>query len=882
MTSKSSYLRWLLTVTVGLVGGLAAPALAQTTTTPPAAATVASTANAGNASGEVFVTARKRVERLVDVPLAVSDLGPKQIAKYDITDVTLLSQQVPSLNAQFVSTGSGGAITIHGFGSYPDPGVAQAVSLNFDGIQVSRGRFLRDELYDIQDIEVLKGPQSLFYGKNSPAGVVAVTSAGPGSTWSGYATVGGSPNYGKEFVEAAYGGPVTDTLSIRGAIRLDHENGYLHNSSTATVDIFDCNPGATSTATCVHPISPGNIQGSTSPDYTSYFGRLTIDWHPNEAFTALAKASWGVYRDNGDVANGQLLCHAQHPTVNYVGISTVLTDSNCTLGTNETLGSWPAPIAAHWPGQNEGGKPFSFFDPFIGSLNMSYKLGQVTFTSITGFVYFNAVNEGVSSLATYAQESGSNDEQDHQYSEEIRAQSHFSGPFNFLAGFYYENTYRVYINGGHLFPGAGPFWVNTGAGIGYDGRNGWANDWLDYDPTHDVTYSPFAQATWRITDQLTLDAGARFLDETIASSVGNTFVNNSILPGLQAAVFSPEGFFVHNTTHSDNWSPEATLTYKPIRDLTFYVAYKSGFQSGGMSNPGLPGPGLTASNLTFKPMVANGEEFGIKWEAFQHTLRGDLTFYNYNFGNDQVQSGRLVTTPAGIQTVTYVISNAASATTQGIEFEGEWQTPLEGLVLNGFVNYNLAKYASYIDSPCASGTSAASPGPPSPSPECQTLTLNSTSTKLVAPGTPGSIQVAGVNLTGAPLPNAPLWTARLGFTYDHEIAQGVSFGLAFDANYQSSMYLAQPVYPFATLASHCVVQDQLCGQWIVDASVRVYTDDGKWVFALIGKNITNNIHPISLGTFLGAPTSGPLTGSELAAAINEPAELEFRLTRSFR
>lgn len=831
---------------------LAAPDAAQPTgASPPPAATAPAVTPAGAAATvtEVYVTARKRTERLIDAPVAISEISPQTLSKYVANDLTQLSQQVPSLNLQLVSSGQGGTIAIHGVGAGIDPGISQAVSINFDGVQVSDARFLRAEMFDMQDVEVLKGPQALFFGKNSPAGVVALTTKSPGSTFDGYITAGGSPEYGKEYVEGAVTIPVNDTLDVRLAGRIDHENGFLTNQGGPIVNPFECVPNPT--GPCVNAISPGNEQGSTVQAYNLFAGRATIIWRPNDAFTATLKASYTDYRDNGDVGNDQRVCPGAHPVESQAGVTAVLTNSDCKLNLTTSLGSWIPTIAATWPDQEDGGKPFSHFNPGMGSLNLSYKAGNFTFTSLTGVVSYAAITQGNSDVGDFNVLGGENSLVGKQYSEEFRVNSNFDGPLQFLAGAYVEYATQTYLNSGMVFPESSAYVQNLGDGYGYDPRNHFAVDWVQHTPETDKTYSGFGQLTWKITDQFTLDGGVRYINETKAATVENVFVNETIIAPVRNAVFLPQGDALTASVPASNFSPEATLSYKPTTNMTFYVAYKSGFQSGGVSNPGLPPPLTSAQALVFQPEVAHGEEGGYKFELFGRTVAGDLTIYNYNFTNLQVQSAREVEPTPGVETVLYTVTNAASAYTRGVEFEGNWVTPLTGFGVNWFINYNVAKYGSYPDAPCY---------------EFQTTALGCVSIN----GT------TGVSLTGQTLPNAPTWAGRLGFTYDHALFNGLSYGLSLDVNYKSSYYLNRPADAFDNIPSACLQGDRLCDLWLVDASARIYTDDGRWEFGVVGKNLGNVLYPIQDGTALGA-----LAGNQQSVAIGDPLEILIELTYHF-
>src|SRR5690606_34408344 len=130
---------------------------------------------------EVMVTARKRTESMRDVPVAVTVLGGDDVERYAATDLTKIGQLIPQvIIAQTSGSGSGASFAIRGVGSSSlDSGIEQTVSVNVDGLQLSRGRLITQGFFDVSQIEVLKGPQALFFGKNSPGGVISLTTVGP-------------------------------------------------------------------------------------------------------------------------------------------------------------------------------------------------------------------------------------------------------------------------------------------------------------------------------------------------------------------------------------------------------------------------------------------------------------------------------------------------------------------------------------------------------------------------------------------------------------------------------------------------------------------------------------------------------------------------------
>ena len=179
--------------------------------------------------GEVLVTARKRAERLVDVPVSANALSGAVLQRQAVSDLTTISTLTPQVNIARTPSGNGAIITIRGIGSASvDGSIEQEVSVNIDGVPTSRGRVLYQAAFDEASVEILKGPQALYFGKNSPAGVISITSANPGHAFEGYARAGVEAESQNWYGEFAATVPINDVLSARIAFRgSDMVKGYI-------------------------------------------------------------------------------------------------------------------------------------------------------------------------------------------------------------------------------------------------------------------------------------------------------------------------------------------------------------------------------------------------------------------------------------------------------------------------------------------------------------------------------------------------------------------------------------------------------------------------------------------------------------------------------
>ena len=172
---------------------------------------------------EITVTARKREERLLDVPVSAAALTAQELDRYKTRDLVDLTSRIPGLTIERgTGGGQGGDIQIRGIGNLAvDYGTDQPVSLVIDGMPFQRSHMLDVGFFDTQSVEVLKGPQALYFGKNSPAGVIGVVSKSPTVGEDAEGFISASYEFVTEdpVIEAGISFPVSDQLSMRIAGR---------------------------------------------------------------------------------------------------------------------------------------------------------------------------------------------------------------------------------------------------------------------------------------------------------------------------------------------------------------------------------------------------------------------------------------------------------------------------------------------------------------------------------------------------------------------------------------------------------------------------------------------------------------------------------------
>ena len=203
-------------LTVAVVAVMSVPSLAQQT------------------MEEVVVTATKRADSIQDVPLSVSVVTGEVIERAEVRDLLDLQSVVPSLRVPQFQNSIQTNFVIRGFGNGANnPGIEPSVAVFVDGVYLSRSQARISDLPNIQQIEVLKGPQSTLYGKNASAGVISVTTKAPEFESRGSLEVGFG-NYSQESVRAFYTGPMSDSVAFSLSGSMLKRDGYFDNVPTGT------------------------------------------------------------------------------------------------------------------------------------------------------------------------------------------------------------------------------------------------------------------------------------------------------------------------------------------------------------------------------------------------------------------------------------------------------------------------------------------------------------------------------------------------------------------------------------------------------------------------------------------------------------------------
>jgi len=732
----------------------------------------------GDSLEEVLVTARKQSESLQSVPVAVSVVTAAQLANTDSSDLQNIVELTPTVFAGNIISGTGAIMSIRGIGSSPsDGGIDSSVAVDIDGIALSRGRVITESYFDLKQVEVLEGPQALFFGKNSPAGVISLHTADPTSAPEAYLHAGYEFEAREKFGEGAISGRITDTLDGRISFRASSQEGWMLNNATPVafpnvLGIPFPNGNAPVTS------SPGDPRG---PDGSDIAVRVGLHWSPIDNFDAMLKITASVMNNNGENQNEEVYCtRPLSPVPTLTGYPSF--QEGCAANQIRPLANLPPVFAVNYP-YSDYGQSYYVSRNFLSSLALNWKLDKVSLVSTTGLYYQGTSDAGNQDNSEYPLVYNAQHEIYRLITEELRASTQLDGPLNFTGGFYGERFTRPTFNA--------PFLLYEGLNPATDN---YANNEQHIRNSGD-TLSGFGQFKWLILPELELAAGARFTHETKTAAITQVAVNpNNILGPLH-----PVGSTLNGDYSVNNTSPEATLSWHIDPDQMLYGAYKTGYKSGGISNTAVISATTTIDDLRFGAEKSKGGEIGYKAELFGRTVRANLTAFRYDFTNLQVS----VFDPT---TISYLLKNAASSRTEGVEAALLWRAT-SALTLNATGAYTDAHYQSF------------------PGAECYTA-------QTAAEGCVGGQQ----DLAGKPLLRAPKWATNFGGDYKMQLGADWALHVASDASYNTSYVVDDSESPEGIQNAY----------WKVNASLRLEQSNGHFALALIGRDLNNSYYKVYL------------------------------------
>ncbi len=607
---------------------------------------------------EIVVTAQMRAQSLQEVPLSIQVIGAEEIRDRGMDSLNEMSFYIPSFNLGVADGGIGGSISMRGITSSNNRGMEPGVALVVDDIYYGRIEYTVDNFLDIEQIEILRGPQGTLFGKNSVTGAIVLRTADPNyEGWSVDAEMAAFLLYKGAAGSVAVNAPIIDDrLALRGAYR-NHYAVLVDNVNTMQPDLetfqrktvargkvrFDFSPAMHTVLQfdMVSTLTVGAFtqQTAAAPEWVlinrAFDPEFETDGHDRK--TSIDKAP-RLYKDS-KTFNGQL--------------------------------NWN--VSGDWHLQYTGG--WSQFDQGAN--------GDIDFMPIP-------------LLTTQADDTFT------QYSHELRVvspESLWNGRLNFVAGAYYfwsnfdginriggleGDDLSVVINQVLPIPVLQEL-ANQGGLSGIlaqpysqDGTT------MFFDQITEAA-ALYGQADFKILDNLILTAGLRFNYEAKEIDMERTFDQTGAV--FQATIGSTE-FETHLEREDTGVLPRLSLAYHLTDDIMLFATYGQGVKSGGYNaNAG------TESEAEFEEETSVTYEAGFKAEFFGGASRLNATAYITEV--DEFQFSQF----NGLE---FVVENAGSVRAVGFEADGFTFLPY-GFIAMGSLGYTDSKYTSFPNGPCRAG-----------------------------------------------------------------------------------------------------------------------------------------------------------------------------------
>lgn len=626
MGDSKSWL-WAGVSVLGLA--IAAPAWSQEASPPQDGADVVD---------EVVVTARRREEAITDVPISISVQTGEQLLQRGAPDITALQRTTPNLTIQ-VSRGTNSTLTafIRGVGQQ-DPlwGFEPGVGLYVDDVYIARPQGAVLDLYDVDRVEVLRGPQGTLYGRNTIGGAVRYVTRRLDPYEPHLQLRGSYGSFNQIDLLASGSVPVSDRVTIGGAVARYTRDGFGTNHFTGAE--------------------------TYNRDVTS--GRFSVEARPTD--TLFLRLSGDFLQDDSNANHG----HRERPVpaalaglvlpVECRGVWDNLYDTCAGLGDDNEVQTRGLSLLAEWEASE-----------------------TLTFKSITAYRDGVTVSQGIDfdntpapilDVAVGAPGSPGDVYDDSQFSQEFQLLYQGERLQGVLGLYYFDAT------------ASGQFDTILAAGGLTQGTTG---------SVETQSFAIFGDFSYDLTDRLAISVGGRWTRDDREADVfkANYLGIGSPITGVPTAPFQVLTDYTGSRTFEE-FTPRLSLTYDLSEDLTVYGAYGRGFKSGGFDMRG----DATATPATmdgYDPEIVDSYELGLRGSLFGNRVRFSTAVFHAQYDGQQVTTQR--PNPLGTSVVSFV-ENVGSSTITGWEFEGQARLTdrLRASVALGYVDAEFQEFLSYV------------------------------------------------------------------------------------------------------------------------------------------------------------------------------------------
>jgi iron complex outermembrane recepter protein len=603
---------------------------------------------------EIVVTAQRREESLQSVPLAVTAITGDELDRMGVTDIKGITERTPGFTMGSFNAGQP-QLYIRGIGSNSDsPAADQSVIVFIDEVYIGRSAGMDIDLFDLERVEVLRGPQGTLFGKNVVGGAVSMITTKPDEDLDLRleATAG---NYDSLDYRGLASGPITATLFGKFSFSSRQRDGYMKSQAAGFPDAFSA-------------INASGLSNIEQSDLNTDSFRGALRFVPNEQMEFNLTANVSRMDQNG-------------PGRHYIG------------------GRWEAAEAFYIPNYSNRihknlavDSGHSITDIFGTTFRAEYFAEDFTVTSLSSYREVEAdINNlvfGTDELAALLVQSvpspfgaillaGTNPyvEDSETWTQEFRITSAGDGRLQWVAGLYYmhEETRRNE---------RGVIGVVTANGVGgvitlVPVTDGGADTTNETD-----SYAVFGQLSYAITEDLGITVGAR-----------QTWEEKEVDTIATASALNPAGgYTVSLGDDYDALTPTISVDWQVTDDIFTYLSYAEGFKSGGF--PGGGGNEFIGST-GFDPEEAINYELGIKTEWLDSRIRLNAALFYTDYTDLQILQ---LLVPVGADPAdpgSLITQNAADAEIEGLEVEFTF-LPVDGLTIAGSFTYLKSEFSGFF------------------------------------------------------------------------------------------------------------------------------------------------------------------------------------------
>lgn len=647
------------------LGAIAAPTVAQDVnqTVEPGAVEATNTGDERVRLEEIIVTAQRRESDLQRTAVAISAIGGESLAEDRILSFEDVAKRVTSLSFTAIS-GLDQEFNIRGVTNtrLDSPSADQSIGIFTDDVYAGRPGLFNFDMYDVERIEVVRGPQGVLLGRNVVGGAINIITAKPSFTSSREVSVSYG-NYNDLLLRGHLNDALTDSLAARFSFQTHRHDGYardiLHNRDLDDMRSYQ-----------------GRAQLLYDPADSDFTARLIVDMARDESngISQIAidgpdpgNGPWSAARAQIGELRGRPLsvreALPQHPLFSGDAVETpqgmVREATSVIAQLSQGLGDVATAEAVL--GYRRGKANSQYDQTGIGPENGYGVISPTLFTTPVG-----------------------ENEKATQFSQELRivSQPNSSG-FDWIVGVYHQRDEATKID--HMWGE-----VPLAALDVVSGESMWHNRAVN------ESYAAFAQLGYRFSDAWRLVGGLRYSHDSkkgfvtaTAIETGDRFNPDGTVPlsPLGPGLSRGESF---SAAYKDNWSevtPQATLEFTPTPSVLLYGSYARGYKGGGFEDT--PANAI-AAQLSYDPETVDNYEIGGKVDFLDDRARVNVALFQMDYNDLQV-------TQTDSNCLCSVTDNAANARIRGAEIEAQFM-PVRGLQLFGGGSILDTEYLQFVDS----------------------------------------------------------------------------------------------------------------------------------------------------------------------------------------